>query len=226
MDRAPTFKKMLIVLAILMAGLLAVWLLWGPPDIARDLNRDTLERVVARAGPAGPLVVVGLMTLAIVASPIPSAPIALAAGAAYGHTWGTLWVILGAESGALLAFLLARMLGREALERLLGARLERGLLGSQNVLTLIVFTSRLLPFISFDLVSYLAGLSKIRPWRFALATLAGIAPASFLLAHLGTQAARGELGAVDWALALGLGAATGAPLVWSALHSGHRGKDA
>ena len=33
-----------------------------------------------------------------VASPIPSAPIALAPGAAYGHVWGTVQVVIGATS--------------------------------------------------------------------------------------------------------------------------------
>ncbi|TYP85264.1 putative membrane protein YdjX (TVP38/TMEM64 family) [Maritimibacter alkaliphilus HTCC2654] len=206
-------------------GLFAAWLLWGSPDVANDLNRETLERLVENAGAAGPVVIVGLMILAVVASPLPSAPIALAAGAAYGHTWGTPWVILGAETGAVCAFVLARALGREAIERRLGKRIERGFLGSQNALTLVVFASRLMPFISSDLVSYVAGLSTIRPWRFALATLAGIAPASFLLAHLGTQAAQGGLGTVDWALALGLGAATGAPLIWAALRGDRKAEE-
>ena len=162
------------------------------------------------------LLVVGLMTLAVVASPIPSAPIAMASGAAYGHLWGTLWVILGAEAGALIAFALARMLGREAMRRWFGDRIEQGLMGSQNALTAAVFASRLMPFVSFDLISYAAGLSALHFWRFALATLAGIAPASFLLAHFGTAAASGEAGVLTWAAALGLGAVTGAPLVWAA----------
>ncbi|NNF78873.1 MAG: TVP38/TMEM64 family protein, partial [Rhizobiales bacterium] len=46
---------------------------------------------------------------------------------------------------------------------------------------------RLMPFISFDIVSYAAGLTRLTLWRFALATLAGIVPASFLLAHFGSE---------------------------------------
>lgn len=42
----------------------------------------------------GPLAVIALMTLAVRVSPIPSAPIALAAGAAYGHGWSALYVLL------------------------------------------------------------------------------------------------------------------------------------
>ena len=67
-----------------------------------------------------------------------------------------------------------------------------GLLGSQNSLMLIVLTGRLLPFISFDILSYAAGLTSLAFWRFAISTLAGIIPISFLLAHFG-----GELGSAD-----------------------------
>ncbi|MBK8909482.1 MAG: TVP38/TMEM64 family protein [Rhodospirillales bacterium] len=129
------------------------------------------------------------MTTAIVMSPIPSAPIALAAGYAYGHTWGTVYVLIGAELGALLAFGLARVLGYEVLKQWFGDRLSFGFLGSQNLMMAIVFVTRLLPFLSFDLVSYAAGLTCLSPWRFALATLAGIVPASFLLAHFGGELA-------------------------------------
>ena len=66
------------------------------------------------------------------------------------------------------------------------------MLSSQNTLTGIVFISRLLPFVSFDMVSYAAGVTPLRFWRFAVATLAGILPASFLLAHFGSELASGE----------------------------------
>lgn len=167
---------------------------------------------VDHAGAWGPAAIIGLMALAVVASPIPSAPIALAAGAAYGHYAGTLYVALGSELGAMIAFAIARMLGRCPVQRLLGERADYGLLGSQTALTLAVFGSRLLPFVSFDAMSYAAGLSKLHAWRFALATLAGILPASFVLAHFGSAAMEGGFGAGEW-VAIGLGLATGLPLL-------------
>jgi uncharacterized membrane protein YdjX (TVP38/TMEM64 family) len=176
------------------------------------VNRDSIGEMVARAGIWGPVLVVVLMVLAVVASPIPSAPIALAAGAAYGHGVGTVLVLAGAEAGALIAFAIARLLGRDMVQRLLGERIGTGLLGSQNALMLTVFASRLMPFVSFDMVSYAAGLSMLTFWRFAGATLAGIVPASFVLAHLGGQAVDDPTGAATVAV-LGLGLITGAPLL-------------
>ncbi|MBI3916036.1 MAG: TVP38/TMEM64 family protein [Betaproteobacteria bacterium] len=156
------------------------------------LNGAELRERVAQLGTWGPLMVIGLMVLAILVSPIPSGPVAVAAGAAYGHTWGTLYVLLGAEIGALAAFGLARLLGREVVQRWFGDRLSVGLLGSQTALMGIVLVSRLLPFISFDIVSYAAGLTALSFWRFAVATLLGIVPASFLLAHFGSEMATSE----------------------------------
>ncbi|NNU82261.1 TVP38/TMEM64 family protein [Halovulum dunhuangense] len=208
----------LAALALLGIGLLGTWL-FAPEVLAEArglLDRDALQALVTRAGPWGPVLVVALMTVAVVASPIPSAPIAIAAGAAYGHVWGTVQVVIGAELGALIAFGLARILGHDVLRRVFGDRIDAGLLGSQAALTATVFASRLMPFVSFDMISYAAGLSRLHAWRFALATLAGIIPASFLLAHFGGAAVGGDIGATGWAV-LGLGLVTGLPLLWVAL---------
>ena len=204
-------------LAILGIALLGVWLFAPSAFIEAGALMDVerLNMLVVRAGIWGPVVIVTLMAVAVVASPIPSAPIALAAGAAYGHLWGTVQVVIGAELGALIAFSLARILGHDALRRVFGDRVDAGLLGSQTALTATVFASRLMPFVSFDMISYAAGLSQLHAWRFALATLAGIVPASFLLTHLGGEVASGDIGRATWAV-LGLGLVTGLPLLWIA----------
>jgi uncharacterized membrane protein YdjX (TVP38/TMEM64 family) len=128
-----------------------------------------------------------IMAFAIVFSPLPSAPIALAAGAAYGHIWGTIYVLIGAEVGAITAFILARVCGRDLVLRLVGDRLPKTKINTQYGLTTVVFIARLLPFLSFDAVSYAAGLTQLTMMRFAVATMAGMIPASFLLAHFGAE---------------------------------------
>jgi uncharacterized membrane protein YdjX (TVP38/TMEM64 family) len=203
---------------VLVGGLTGLWLIApGWTHGARALlEPQAIEALVTRAGVWGPILIVGLMALAVVASPLPSAPIAMAAGAAYGLVGGTVQVVIGAELGALIAFGLARVLGHDAIRRLLGDRVDAGLMGSQTALTVAVFASRLMPFLSFDMVSYAAGLSRLHLWRFALATLAGVIPVSFLLVHMGQQAINGHLGQAGGA-ALALGLITGAPLIWAAL---------
>jgi uncharacterized membrane protein YdjX (TVP38/TMEM64 family) len=198
-----------VALALSIVG--AYWLAYESGAMAIILDGYALRQWVLGLGLAGPLAVVGLMILAILVSPIPSAPVALAAGALYGHGWGTAYIALGAELGALAAFGIARLLGRDALHHWFGGRLPRTRLGSQGALMTIVFVSRLLPFISFDVVSYAAGFTVLAWWRFALATLAGILPTSFLLAHFGGEMASGELERILYA-ALLLGLLTAVPL--------------
>jgi uncharacterized membrane protein YdjX (TVP38/TMEM64 family) len=208
------------LLALVVVISVAAWALGYMPQI----ERETIEGWIAAAGPWGPALIVILMMLAVVASPIPSAPIALVSGAAYGHFAGAIYVAIGSELGALTAFVIARYLGRDQVERWLGDKATYGMLGSQNLLTLTVFGSRLLPFISFDALSYAAGLSRLHLWRFLLATLAGILPASFLLAHFGAEAMSGDFGTAEW-IAVGLGLMTAAPLIIGALwHRNGRAK--
>jgi len=148
---------------------------------------------ITNLGYIGPVTIIALMAIAVIINPIPSAPIALASGAAFGHTWGTIYVVAGAAIGAAGAFWIARLLGQELLVRLFGEKIMLGWLGSQNILMALVFVSRLIPFLSFDLVSYGAGLTQIKAWRFLLATLLGLVPASFLLAHFGGEMATTDL---------------------------------
>lgn len=216
--------RILAAIAAVLAMAGAYWYLQQSGAMAVIADGDALRRFIAGLGVAGPFAVIGLMTLAILVSPIPSAPIALAAGAAYGHTWGTAYIVLGAELGALGAFGIGRLLGHDALHRWFGDRLPKTRLRSQGALMAIVFASRLLPFVSFDVVSYAAGLTTLSLWRFALATLAGILPASFLLAHFGGEMATGELDRILLAV-LALGLVTGVPLAVHFLRARRRGRD-
>lgn len=174
-----------------------------------DLLMDgtALHTRIIEYGLWGPVAIITLMTGAIVWSPIPSAPIAMAAGAAYGHIWGTVYILIGAELGALIAFVLARWLGHDVITKWIGNKVSLDRFDSQNLLMALVFVTRLLPFISFDIISYAAGLTSMAVWRFALATLAGIIPASFLLAHFGSEMTSGNAQRIITTVLLVLGIA-------------------
>jgi uncharacterized membrane protein YdjX (TVP38/TMEM64 family) len=186
----PLWIRIAIGVALLLALAGAYWALSESGLLSALESKESLRREIDRLGMWGPLAIVALLTVAIVMSPIPSGPIAIVAGAAFGPVWGTLYVVIGAELGALIAFAIARHLGYEALKRWPAARALLDRLGesrSQTRLMAVVFVSRLVPFISFDAVSYAAGLTPLAFWRFALATLAGVAPISFLLAYFGEE---------------------------------------
>lgn len=188
---ARTFGRYLLV-ALLVAAVVALTLIERQTGwLAQVSDQQRLRALVEAAGPAGPVAVVLLLALAIVVSPLPSAPIGMVAGAAYGPFWGSVLTVAGACLGALTAFGIARFVAYDAVRRWKPVReplewLEKG--HSQNWLMAAVFLTRLAPFLSFDAISYAAGLTPLRFWRFALATVAGVTPISIMLAYGGNAA--------------------------------------
>lgn len=211
----PIFRLSLLIMLAGLAMFIIYRLLQLSGLLDMFTDSDSLRVWIAQLGYWGPIAVMGLMATAIVINPIPSAPIALAAGAAFGHAWGTLYVVAGATLGAVIAFTIARRLGYEQMQRLFGERLQLGWLGSQSALMGMVFVSRLIPFISFDLVSYGVGLTSLKTWRFMLATVAGLVPASFLLAHFGGELTSTSLNRTMYALLL-LGLLITVPVIFRA----------
>ena len=175
--------------------LLGIWWLLDVTDFLQYFTRvDVLERQIERLGFWGPAVVMALMAANIVVSPLPSAPILFAAGAAYGPWWGTFCVLAGAQIGSLMAFFLARWFGADVVQKWFGESPALRIIGDQNTLMGIVFVSRLVPFMSFDLISYGAGLTPLVWWRFLIANIAGMLPMNFVLVRFG-----GDLFALDLA---------------------------
>jgi uncharacterized membrane protein YdjX (TVP38/TMEM64 family) len=100
------------------------------------------------------------------------------------HGWSN---SIATSARLLLAFGVVRRPGFDAVQCWASATrlLDRAKL--QAALAGIVFGSRLVPFISLDAVSYAAGLTALRGWRFALATLAGVIPVSVALVWFGER---------------------------------------
>lgn len=194
-DPGGSKRRILVGVAVVLGLAVLYWYLSRSGLLPNLTDERALRNEVERWGLWGPLVLILLMVAAIVMTPIPSGPIAIVAGAAYGPVLGALYVVLGAQAGAVLAFWIARFLGYETLRcwpaaRLLLERLQNR--RSQGRLMLIVFLSRLVPFISFDAISYVAGLTPLTFWRFAVATLAGVIPVSFALAYFGERLVEAE----------------------------------
>ena len=112
-EGAPTrgrWLKLCAALLVALALVAAYLALRETGLLGTIIDEERLRGRIEELGAWGPLAVIALMILAILVSPIPSAPNAMAAGAAYGHGWGTLYVLIGAEAGALAAFSLAHQL--------------------------------------------------------------------------------------------------------------------
>lgn len=183
----PKMLSTWIKLGLGAAAIVAGW--WGlvSIDYQRYLSPDAIAQWLNDAGPLAPLLLIGTMVGAVIIPPIPSLPLDLAAGAAFGPFCGALYAVIGAEIGAILCFLIARSLGREALSRFMNTENMFCQLCTDHQLMGAMFIARFIPIFSFDVVSYGAGLTNMSLKTFALATLFGMAPPTFAFTYLGSS---------------------------------------
>lgn len=167
-----------LVLVIVLAG---YW--W---DIVSTFHPDRIQGILGKAGSLAPLLHMVMMALAVVVSPIPSVPLDVAAGIFFGPLRGTFYSAVGALGGAVASFLIARFLGREVIEQFLGGHINLCTKCSDRLLTKVIFLSRLLPMVSFDIVSYGAGLTKMSLKAFSIATFLGMLPLTFAYNYFGS----------------------------------------
>lgn len=127
-----------------------------------------------------------LMVLQSIAAPIPAFLITLSNAAIFGWWQGAILSWSSAMAGAALCFYIARFLGRDAVEKLT----NKGAMESIDVFferygKYTIAICRLLPFVSFDFVSYAAGLTNMKFWAFFIATGLGQLPATIVYSYVG-----------------------------------------
>ena len=132
------------------------------------------------------LVSAGLMVFQSVVAPLPAFLVTFANANLFGWWQGAILSWSSAMLGALICFYISRILGRDVVEKLTS---RVGLesvdeffkkYGRQSILI-----ARLLPFMSFDLVSYAAGLTSISFMPFFIATGIGQLPATIIYSYVG-----------------------------------------
>ena len=148
-----------------------------------------LEHLIAGVASTGWLapILFSLLYIAAVVLVLPGSVLTISGGLLFGPIWGTAINLLSATAGAILSFLLARSLGRGFVQKIIRGRatlegldrhLERG--GFYPVLYL-----RLVPLFPFNLLNYSLGLTRVRLRDYALASLVGMLPGSFVYTSLG-----------------------------------------
>lgn len=150
---------------------------------------DALGERLASYGLWGPVISLGIMVLQGILAPLPAFVVTFANGLAFGGFAGWLISLAGHVLASSVCFAIARSLGRRRVEALVS---RRGLDSAYRWLERwgphAVFLTRLVPGISFDGVSYAAGLTSISFKRFAVATTLGVIPETLLFAYLGHSA--------------------------------------
>lgn len=117
----------------------------------------------------------------------PDAVLAVAGGMIFGLGLGTFYTIIGAVCGGTLSFFISRIFGRGLVEKLIKGKGECFENGIEKRGFLFILMLRLIPLVPFDVISYGAGLSKIRYKDFILATSIGIIPGVWVYVNLGDK---------------------------------------
>jgi len=111
----------------------------------------------------------------------------LAGGFLFGSLLGMLFVNVGATTGATLAFLAARYLLRDTVERKFGGWLGPVQEGFAKNAFSYLMTLRLIPLFPFFIVNLVSGLTRVSIGTYVAATALGIIPGSFVYAYAGRQ---------------------------------------
>ncbi len=169
----------LLLLFVLLAGIGAL-IVWHD-----RLNVEQVRAWMTNAGPAAPALFIVVYAIATVFM-IPGSALTLAGGALFGPLLGAACNLGGASLGAGLAFLVARYLGADWVERKTrGGRLQRLREGVEAEGWRFVAFTRLVPLFPFVLLNYAFGLTRIRFWHYLLATAICMLPAAFAFTYLG-----------------------------------------
>jgi len=155
-----------------------------PDSLVALLKPEGIQRWLTAAGKMAPLLFIAVMALTV-ASPLPTLPLDIAAGALFGPFLGTLYAVFGASCGAMINFFLARYLGRKFIERFLKGHINFCTICSDKLVPHLILISRLVPVISFDMISYGAGLTKVSARSFFLANFLGMIPLTLAYTSLG-----------------------------------------
>lgn len=145
-----------------------------------------LQVFIASYGPWAAAVSFALMIFQSLAAPLPAFLLAFANAAMFGFWKGFLLTYISSLVAAAICFYIGRIFGRDAVIKLVS---KTGLSSVEEFFDrhgrTSVLIARLLPFISFDIVSYAAGLTSMGIWPFLLATAVGELPATVVYCYVG-----------------------------------------
>ena len=204
-------KDILLVIAVLLlaCGLIAltIWLWPWFKNLSTPQGQQLLQELAGGLGFGGWLLMVGLQLLQIIVAVIPGEPVEVLMGMLYGAWGGFLTCEVGVLAGSLLVFYAVRLLGAPLVRRIFGEnKLQKyAFLQDTERLELLTFILFFIPGTPKDILTYVAGLTRISPLRFLGISAFARIPSILSSTYAGSTLAKGE-----WLRGLVIFAAVGA----------------
>jgi len=149
------------------------------------LDPEKYRAFIDQLGPWAPVGAVGAM-IVVSFLPLPAETVAVANGAAFGRLEGFVLTWIGAMIAALIAFCLARVLGRPIVNRILP---EKMLAGFEDRVRRrgapFLLLARMIPFVPYTVVNYGSGLSPVTLRTYLWTSAIGMAPPIFAFVSVG-----------------------------------------
>ncbi|MDX8364382.1 TVP38/TMEM64 family protein [Cytobacillus sp. IB215665] len=183
-------KKQTIIKIILLIAVL-ITLIWINNKYL-NITPTLIREWILSFGLFAPVIYVILYTVRPLIL-FPASILSLAAGLAFGAVNGTIYTVVGATCGAALSFWVARKLGKNISNKEWTGKAKSIQTQIEKQGFIYVLLLRLLPIFNFDMISYIAGISKVRFKDFVLATFIGIIPGTFAYNFLGSSFAHGDM---------------------------------
>lgn len=198
MNRKAWLRLALLVLIVAGAVLALVY--------RQQLSAERLQAWIAALGVWGPLAYMGVYAVGTLF--VAGAALTLVGGALFGPVWGVLYVLVGSVSGATLAFLVARYLAADWVERHTHGVLRQVKEGVEAEGWRFVAFTRLVPLFPFILLNYALGLARIPLRTYVVTSALFMLPGIAGYVYLGYAGREALLGGPDalrkilWAVAV------------------------
>lgn len=188
-SKAPLYISVLIITSLVLSYFFI------PPvqDFLNNswnvLTSDDEGRIkiwVGNFGWVGPLVLILTMVVQMFLLVIPSILLMVVSVLAYGPVWGSVIIFASIFMASTIGYIIGRYFGPVIVERLIGHKTENKIEDFlEDYGFWAIFITRINPILSNDAISFVAGILKMKYWRFISATLTGIAPLTIFIAVLG-----------------------------------------
>ena len=185
--------QQIVVIALFAVAILSYFFVPGVRKMVGTITKmfatgdfTVVKEFVASYGAYAAAVSFMLMIAQSIAAPLPAFLITFANANLFGWWKGAILSWSSAMAGAAVCFCIARILGRDVCERLTskaGLKQIDEFFEKHGRMSILI--ARLLPFISFDIVSYAAGLTSMSFWSFFVATGFGQLPATNIYSYVG-----------------------------------------
>jgi uncharacterized membrane protein YdjX (TVP38/TMEM64 family) len=183
-DFKTKIRFLMFILIILTIIISAIYF-----DISSYISQDILNNWISQFGVYGPLVFIGIYTLAIIFI-IPVTLLAIIGGVLFGIIFGTIYVIIGSLLGAIICYYISKIFGKHFIQQIIDLKFQKLKIYNDNLEhhgLITVFFLRIIPISPFAALNYAFGVTKVKDYNYIIGTFFGIIPSSLVLVYLGNS---------------------------------------